>query len=309
MYHSGMHRLNYNHLLYFWLVAKEGTIAAACEQLGVTQSTISTQIRNFERTLGERLFRRVGRNLVLTETGRLAYRYAGEIFSLGGELLDALRGGPVSRPLQFNIGAQDTLPKLIVYRLLEPVFRLPEPVRVVCHEGTPAQLLPRLSVHDVDLVLSDAPISPHIKVRAFNHLLGECGIAFFATPKLARKLRKGFPESLNGAPALLPAESAAMRGTLEKWFDSVGVRPAPVAEFEDIELMMTVGRQGRGFFPAHDAITAEVLGDGRVEFIGTVGGRSERFYAISVERRLKHPAVVAITEAARDSLFADSTLQ
>ena len=298
-----MDQLNYHHLLYFWLVAKEGTIAAAREQLRVTQSTISTQIRDLEKSLGEKLFRRVGRNLVLTETGHVVYRYANEIFSIGGELVEAVKGGPVSRTLRFNIGAQDTLPKLIAYRLLEPVFKLSEPVRVVCYEGTPAQLLPRLSVHEVDLVLSDAPISPSIKVRAFSHLLGECGIAFFAAPKLARKLRTGFPKSLDGAPVLLPAESAAMRGTLEKWFDSVGVRPSVAAEFEDIELMMAFGRYERGFFPAHDAITKEIISDGNVELVGAIKGRSERFYAISVERRLKHPAVVAITEAARETLF------
>jgi LysR family transcriptional regulator, transcriptional activator of nhaA len=304
MYHRVMAPLNYHHLLYFWHVVKEGTIAAACEQLHVTQSTVSTQIRDFERSLGEKLFRRSGRNLVPTETGRLVYRYANEIFSLGGELVEAVKGGPVSRSLRFNIGAQDTLPKLIVYRLLEPVFRLGETVHVVCFEGTPAQLLPRLSVHEIDLVLSDAPISPHIRVRAFSHLLGECGIAFFAAPKLARRLRRGFPESLDGASALLPAESAAMRGTLQKWFDSTGVRPRVTAEFEDIELMMAFGRHGRGFFPAHDAIAKEIVDDHHVEIVGAIRERSERFYAISVERRIKHPAVVALTEAARDTLFA-----
>lgn len=308
MYNQGVDRLNYHHLSYFYVVAKEGTIAAACAQLHLTQSTISTQIRDLERQLGEKLFRRVGRKLVLTETGRMVFRYANEIFSIGSELVEAVRGGPVSRPLRFNVGAQDTLPKLIAYRLLEPVLRLPGPVRVVCFEGTPAQLLPRLSIHEVDLVLSDAPMSPHIKVRAFSHLLGECGVAFFAAPKLAQRLRKGFPRSLDGAPALLPADSAAMRGTLVKWFDSVGVRPNIVAEFEDIELMMTFGRQGRGFFPAHDAIAKEIMGDSHVESIGGIKGRSEGFYAISVERRLKHPAVVAITEAARDTLFAGNDL-
>lgn len=299
-----MQWLNYHHLLYFWTVAKEGTIAAACEQLHLTQSTVSTQIRDLEKALGERLFRRVGRNLALTETGHVVFRYADEIFSLGNELVEAVQGGPTSRSLRLNVGAQDTLPKLIAYRLLEPVFRLPESVRVVCHEGTPAQLLPRLSVHELDLVLSDAPVSPGIRVRAFSHLLGECGIRFFAAPPLARRLRKGFPKSLHGAPALLPAGSAAMRGTLERWFGLVGVRPSVAAEFEDIELMMAFGRHGRGFFPAHDAITKEIAADCRVESIGAIEGRNERFYAISVERQLKHPAVVAITEAARETLFA-----
>jgi LysR family transcriptional regulator, transcriptional activator of nhaA len=305
MYHNVMDWLNYHHLLYFWTVTKEGTIAAACQQLHLTQSTISTQIRELEKRLGEKLFRRVGRNLTLTETGRVVYRYAEEIFSLGSELLETVTGGPVSRSLRLNIGAQDTLPKLIAYRLLEPVFRLPEPVRVVCYEGTPAQLLPRLSVHEVDLVLSDAPINPSIRVRAFSHLLGECGIAFFAAPQLARRLRRGFPRSLREAPALLPAHSSAMRSTLERWFASKGVHPHVVAEFEDIELMMAFGRHGRGFFPAHDAIAKEIVRDCHVEPIGAIVGRSERFYAISVERRLRHPAVVAITETARETLFVE----
>jgi LysR family transcriptional regulator, transcriptional activator of nhaA len=305
MYGDIMEWLNYHHLLYFWTVAKEGTIAAACEQLHLTQSTISTQIRDLEKHLGEKLFRRVGRNLALTETGRVAYRYADEIFSLGGEFVETVKGGPTSRFLRLNIGAQDTLPKLIAYRLLEPVFRLSEPVRVVCYEGTPAQLLPRLSVHEVDLVLSDAPINPSIRVHAFSHLLGECGIAFFASPQLARRLRKGFPRSLHGAPALLPAHTAAMRVTLERWFGSTDICPRVVAEFEDIELMMAFGRHGRGFFPAHDAITKEIIQDCHVERIGSLEGRSERFYAISVERRLKHAAVVAITEGARETLFGE----
>ncbi len=187
--------------------------------------------------------------------------------------------------------------------LLEPVFQLPDAVRVACYEGTPTQLLPQLSVHELDLVLSDAPIAPSIKVRAFSHLLGECGIAFFASPGLARRLRPGFPRSLDGEPALLPTESASMRSTLEKWFDSVGVRPFVVAEFEDIELMRVFGQHGRGFFAAHDVITDEIASGYDVERIGSIDGQSERFYAISVERRIKHPAVVAITEAARSTFF------
>lgn len=300
---AGMEWLNYQHLLYFWMVAREGTIASACQQLLVTQSTISNQIRVLERNLGTRLFRRSGRNLVLTETGHVVYRYATEIFALGNELVAATKDGRASQPSRLHVGAQDTLPKLIVCRLLSPAFDLPDPVQVVCHEGTPSQLLPKLSVHEVDLVLSDSPLDPQIKVRAFSHPLGECGIAFFAVPDLARRLRKGFPESLNGAPALLPATTAAMRGTLDVWFHTTGVRPAVVAEFEDIELMMAFGRQGRGFFPAHDAITREVTKGFDVEFVGGIRGRSERFYVITVERRLKHPALIAITDAARKELF------
>ncbi len=298
-----MESLNFNHLKYFWTVAREGTITAACDRLYLTQSTISTQIRALENQLGAKLFERAGRNLVLTETGQAVYRYASEIFALGDELVDAVRRRPADRPERLSIGAQDTLPKLIVCRLLEPAFSLPEPVKVICHEGTPLQLLPKLSTHEVDLVLADAPMQPQIKVRAFSHPLGECGIAFFAVPDLARRLRKGFPESLSGAPALLPAETAAMRATLDRWFHASHIRPAVVAESEDIELMMAFGQQGRGFFPAHDVTAPEVTRNWQVELIGEVGGYTERFYAISVERRLNHPAVVAITEAARNALF------
>ncbi len=302
-----MESLNYQHLLYFWTVAREGTIAAACDQLLLTQSTISNQIRVLEKRLGTKLFQRSGRNLVLTETGHVVYRYATEIFALGGELVAAATRHPASSPERLHVGAQDTLPKMIVCRLLQPAFDLPEPVHVVCHEGTPSQLLPRLAVHEIDLVLSDAPLEPQIKVRAFSHPLGECGIALFAVPDLARRLRAGFPASLTGAPALLPAATAAMRSTLDLWFHATGVRPAVVAEFEDIELMMTLGRRGRGFFPAHDAIIPEITQDGRLEHLGAVEGHRERFYAISVERRLKNPAVIAITEAARKLLLARET--
>ncbi len=295
--------LNYHHLFYFWVVAREGTIAAACEKLRLAPPTISAQLRELEKALGERLFARVGRRLALTDSGRVAYRYAEEIFSLGREFVDAMKGGSSGPSLRLNVGAHDVLPKVVAYRLLEPVFHLADPVRVVCYEGTPTQLLPQLSIHELDLVLSDAPIGPDIKVRAFSHLLGECGIAFFASPALARELRNGFPQSLDGKPALLPTDNASMRGTLEKWFDSVGVRPSVVAEFEDIELMRVFGQQGLGFFAAHDVIINEVAGGYDVEPIGSIEGSSERFYAITVERRIKHPAVVAITEAARDQLF------
>jgi len=296
-------RLNYHHLFYFWAVARQGTIAAACEKLQLAPPTISAQLRELEKALGEKLFTRVGRRLSLTDTGRVAYRYADEIFSLGREFVDAVKGGSSGPSLRLNVGAHDVLPKVVAYRLLEPVFHLSEPVRVVCYEGTPTQLLPQLSVHELDLVLSDAPVAATIKVSAFSHLLGECGIAFFASPKLARKLRRGFPQSLDGQPALLPTENASMRGTLENWFDSVGVHPNVVAEFEDIELMRVFGQQGQGFFAAHDVITADVASGYDVELIGSIEGCSERFYAITVERRIKHPAVVAITRAARKQLF------
>ncbi len=291
--------LNYHHLFYFWVVAKEGTISAACKRLLLTQSTISAQLQALEKTLGGKLFERVGRTLTLTEKGRMVFRYADQIFALGSELLEATRGQAPHRPLRLNIGAHDVLPKLVAYRLLEPALNLPKPVHVVCYEGTPMQLMPRLAVREVDLVLTDTPIDPHIRVRAYSHLLGECGISFFATPKLALKLRIGFPQSLHGAPALLPTSNTTMRRSLDKWFDSVGVRPNVVSEFEDSELMMLFGQKERGFFPGHDVITEEIIAGFGVEPIGTVQGHRERFYAVVAERQPRHPAVIAVTQAGR----------
>jgi LysR family transcriptional activator of nhaA len=302
MYGAIMEWLNYHHLFYFWMVAKEGTIAAACKRLLLTQSTISAQLHALEKALGQKLFDRMGRNLVLTEAGRVVYRYAEQIFSMGSELLDAVKGRPAVRPLRLNIGAHDVLPKLVAYRLLEPVLNLPEPVHIVCYEGTPLQLLPRLAVREVDLVLTDTPIDPHIRVRAYSHLLGESGIGFYATPKLARRLRIGFPQSLHGAPALLPTDNTAIRRSLNKWFDSVGVRPEVVSEFEDSELMMVFGQKGRGFFPGHDVIEEEIVNSFDVEPIGVIEGHRERFYAVSPDRRPRHPAVICLTAAARKSM-------
>lgn len=303
-YHDLMDWLNYHHLFYFWIVAREGSITAACRRLFLSPPTVSAQIRELEEALGEKLFTRSGRGLLLTEAGRLAHRYADEIFSLGREFVDAIKGRPAGMSIQVSIGVNDVLPKPIVYRLIEPVFRLPGPVRVECIQGTPAQLLPPLSVHELDLVLSDAPVSPEIRVRAYNHPLGESAITLFAAPRLARRLRKGFPKSLDGAPALLSAPGSALRVAMEKWFDTVRVRPKIVAHFEDIALLTVCGQHGHGFFAGYSVIEKEIVRDYRVEAIGRVSKYQGQFYAISVERQLKHPAVVAITEAARSRLFA-----
>lgn len=299
-----MQWLNYNHLFYFWTVAREGSIAAASAKLLLTPPTISSQLRSLEEQVGEKLFTRIGRSLSLTDTGRVAFRYADQIFALGGEFMNVVKGGTEGPSLRLNVGAHDVLPKVLAYRLLEPVFDLPQPVRIVCYEGTPSQLLPQLSVNDLDLVLSDSPMAPQVKVRAFSHLLGECGIAFLAAPEAARRLRRGFPESLDGEPALLPAENTTMRRNLERWFSNVGVRPQIVAEFEDIELMRVFGQRGRGIFPVHDVIVDEVAKSYGVKPIGTLPERSERFFAISLERRIKHPAVAVITGTARETMFS-----
>jgi LysR family transcriptional activator of nhaA len=296
--------LNYHHLLYFWTVAREGTITRACTQLHLTQPTISGQLRLFQKTLGTRLFDRAGRNLVLTPTGRIVFRYADEIFSLGKQLQDTVSGRPPGTPLRLLVGVADTVPKEIAYRLLAPVLGLPEPVQVVCDQGKFDQLMAQLSVNALDVVLADAPIAPGTKIRAFNHLLGECGVSFWGTEQLAKIYRRGFPASLSGAPLLLPPENTVLRRSLEQWFDDQQIRPQVRGEFADPGLLKVFGRYGAGIFAVRRAVEKETRRQYRVRLVGRVESIRERFYAISVERKLKHPAVVAITEAARAQLFA-----
>lgn len=299
-----MEWLNYHHLLYFWVVAREGSIAAACRRLHLAQPTISTQIRTLER-LGAKLFRRSGRRLALTETGSVVYRYAEDIFSLGRELLDTLRGRPTGSPLRLNVGVAEVLPKLVAYRLIEPALRLPEPVRLTVSESTPADLLARLAVHDLDVVLTDAPLgaSAGVNIKGYSHLLGECGMSVFGTARLARKYRPGFPRSLDGAPLLLPLTGSAPRRTLERWLDREDIRPIVVGEFEDSALMKVFGQASVGLFLAPTVIETEVRRQFKVVVLGRLDAVREPFYAISGERRVKHPAVVMITEAARAGMF------
>ncbi len=295
--------LNYHHLLYFWVVAREGSIASACERLHLAQPTISSQLRKLEKSIGQRLFKRVGRNLVLTETGQLVLRYADEIFSAGRELTDVLQGKPTGSPMRFLVGVADVVPKLIAYRLLEPALDLPEPIRVVCDEAKVDHLLMELAVHRLDIVLSDSPVSPTTNVRAYSHLLGECGVSVFGTANLARKLRPGFPKSLNGSPLLVARENTALRRSLDYWFDSKDIRPIIVGEFTDSALLKAFGQAGVGVFVAPSVIQNEICRQYRVRPIGEIPDVRERFYAISVERKLRHPAVVAISEAAREEMF------
>ena len=303
MYCPGMERLNYDHLLYFWVAAKEGTIAAACEKLMLAQPTISGQIRLLENALGQKLFRRRGRYLVLTDTGRVVYRYADEIFSLGREMLDTVKGRPTGRPVRFNVGVADVLPKLVAHRLLEPALALPEQVRLVCYESTQAELLARLAIHDLDLILSDSPISPDHQVRAYNHLLGECGVLIFGTQRLADSYRRRFPRSLDGAPFFLPTSTTVLRRDLDHWFDAEGIRPVVLGEFDDSALLKVFGQTGAGLFAAPSVIEKEVRQQYGVRVVGHIESLRARFYAISVERKVKHPAVVAIADAARAKLL------
>ena len=298
-----MEWLNYHHLLYFWMAAREGSITQASRQLLLAQPTITGQIRALENTLGQKLFTRSGRNLVLTEVGRLVYRYANEIFSLGRELTDVLKGRPAGRPVRLVVGVSDVLPKLIAYRLLQPALTLPEPVHIVCYEDHPERLFAELSTSGLDLVLTDAPAGPLVRVRAFNHLLGSCGVSFFGTSALAARLRKNFPASLDGAPFLLPLENATLRRSLEQWFEAQGIRPLTVGEFQDSALLKVFGQAGIGVFAAPTVIEEELRRHYGVRVLGRTESMTERFYAISVERKLKHPAVVAIAGAARHQLY------
>lgn len=299
-----MEWLNYHHLLYFWTVAREGSLVAAGKALKLSHPTLSAQIRALEGRLDEKLFTRAGRGLVLTEMGRVVYRYADEIFSLGREMLDTVNGRSGGRPLRLDVGVADVVPKLVVRRLLQPALGGPEPVRLVCHEGRYEKLLADLTLHTLDLVIADAPLPPGSGVRAFHHLLGETSVSFFATKALVARHRRGFPGSLDGAPLLLPLEGSPLRRSLNQWFDRHGVAPRVVAEFEDSALLKVFGTDGVGIFPAPTVLETDVVRQYGVQVVGRAPEVRERFYAISVERKLKNPAVVAISEAARHDLFA-----
>ena len=298
-----MQHLNFQHLLYFWVVAKQGTIAKACETLFLTQPTISAQLKSLEKEVGTQLFSRVGRNLVLTDMGRTVFEYADEIFSLGRELQQTINGKPPGHIRKLVVGIADVLPRMLAYRLLEPVTRLKEPVRIVCHDDKTEQLLARLALGELDVVLSDVPASPFIKVRAYNHLLGECSVSLMGDSELVNKYKKGFPKSLDGAPFLMPMEGSSLRRSLDEWFNSIGVTPEIRGEFADFDLFEAFGSVGIGLFVVPTVVEEIVCQQHPVKLLRRVTEIKERFFAISVERRLKHAAVVAITDAARKQLF------
>lgn len=295
--------LNYHHLLYFWMVAKEGGISRAAEVLHLTQPTLSNQIQRLERSLGAKLFVRSGRSLSLTDTGHTVYRYADEIFTIGRELSDVLRGMPSEDHLRLTVGVPDVLSKLIVYRLLKPTLLMQEKVQLICYEGKLGELLSDLALHRLDIVLADSQPTPGSHVRAFHHLLGESTISVFGTPQLARRYVKDFPKSLHGAPMLLPTQNTSLRRALEQWFDTLAIRPNVVHEFEDSAVLKVFGQHGEGLFASPTVIKDEICRQYRVRAVGEIPAVKERFYAISVERRLKHPAVVRLSEKAKETLF------
>lgn len=294
-----MSAINYKHLHYFWVVAKCGGIGRASEQLHLTPQTISGQITLLEEVMGTTLFDRVGRRLELNDTGRMVFSYADEIFSLGEELEDALRHRPGDRPLQFTVGVVDSVQKSIAYMLLKPALQLPETLRIVCREGKLSNLLAGLAIQSFDIVIADGPMPSNSNVRGYNHLLGECDVTFFAAPALAKQFKKGFPHSLDGAPFLMPGEDAAVRPRLIKWFDKERIRPRIVGEFDDGALLKEFGEAGTGIFCMPSAVAAQIRKQYGVIEIGRTSAVVEQFYAISVERRLSHPAVLAISSAAR----------
>ncbi|HIJ40537.1 MAG TPA: transcriptional activator NhaR [Deltaproteobacteria bacterium] len=298
-----MEWLNYHHLHYFWTVMREGSVTAACKKLRLSPSTVSTQVGKLEETLGGKLFRRVGRDLEPTDLGRVIFRYANDIFSLGREMMDTVRGRASIGPLLLRAGIVNVLPKLIACKLLEPALRIPERVHLICHEDKEERLLAELAMHDLDLVLSDSPVRKGLSIKVYNHLLGECGITFFASKKLPGQFQKGFPESLDAAPMLLPLDMTTLREGLERWFESLHLKPLIAAEFEDSALMKEFGQNGYGIFPVPSVIEKEVQCQYDVGIVGRTDAVRERFYAISYERIIKHPAVTAITKTARRDFF------
>ena len=296
--------VNYHHLLYFWVVAREGGLVPAGKVLRLTHPTLSAQIHALEDQLGEKLFSKVGRKLALTDVGRVVFRYADEIFTLGREMVDTVKGRSTGQPLRLDVGVVDAVPKLIVRRLLQPALSLSEPVKLVCYEHSYEKLLLDLAQHTLDIVIADSPVPPGSSVRAFNHLLGETGISFFGVQPLAGKIKRRFPKSLDGAPMLLPLENSSLRRMLNQWFDRHDIKPRVVAEFEDSALLKVFGSDGLGIFVAPTAVEKEVSRQYGVSIVGRAPEVKERFYAVSVGRRLKNLAVVAISNAAKHELFA-----
>jgi LysR family transcriptional activator of nhaA len=299
-----MEWLNYHHLRYFWVVAKEGGLKKAAEKLHVSQPSISEQIKELEEALGEPLFRRSGRANVLTDAGQIVLRYAEEIFGLGAELMRAVKQRPGVQSLRFYVGVADAIPKLVVNDILKPVLAMPHKVHIICREGKMEDLVTQLAAHRLDIVLADEPASSSLKFKVFTHLLGESGVCFCAAPRLAARLRKGFPASLNDAPALLPTENTALRRCLEQWFQRRQIRPRVVAEFDDAALMKVLAVDGRGFAPIPTVVADEAISRYELRKVGSTQECKEQFYAITVERRIIHPAAVVITQNAQARLFA-----
>lgn len=298
-----MVNLNFKHLRYFWMVAKAGGIAGASKHLHLTPQSISGQLGELEASLGVKLFRRVGRGLELTEVGRRVFSYADEIFALGNELLEVALDQKARRSLPFRIGIADSVPKSVAYRVVEPALRIEEPVRLICREGRLAPLLAEMAVHHLDLVIADRPMPANLNVRGYSHLLGESDLTVFAALELAQSLAGTFPALLDKAPFLLPGEDVAMRPKLIQWFEGQGLYPRIVGEFDDSALLKAFGQAGAGLFVAPTAIADYVCRQYAVQAIGRIDSIIEQLYAITTERRLLHPAIVAVVQATQREFF------
>ncbi len=294
--------INFKHLHYFWVVAKQGGIMRASENLHITPQTISGQIRLLEEQLGQSLFEKVGRNLEITETGRMVLSYADDIFSLGYELEETVKNTSKDRAQLLRVGVADVVPKSIAYRLLEPALTLNDPIRFVCKENNLDTLLGELALHKLDIVIADGPIPQRLGVKGYNHALGECGISFLAAPKLADTLSPDFPSNLSGAPFLMPSELSSLQPQLLHWFERQHILPKVVGEFDDSALMKAFGQAGVGVFIVPSAIASEVATQYKVNILGETHKIREQFFAITAERRVTNPAVIAINETARDWL-------
>lgn len=296
--------INYRHLLYFHTVAKEGGVTAAAEVLGVAQPTVSAQLRQLEQDLGCELLQRVGRGLELTETGRVVQRYANDIFSIGSEMLQALDGRPTDGRPRLTVGIADVLPKLAVARVLEPLLVGDEAVHLVCYEGKPADLLAKLSVHELDLVLADAPVGSDQSIRAYSHLVGECSVTVFAAEEQAKAYRREFPQSLDGAPFVLPTSNTMLRRMLDDWFTLQDIHPQVLAEIEDSALVKSFSQVRGTLFAAPTLMQDQAAVMYGASPVGEIPEIRERFYAISLERKVRHPAVKALIEANQEGIFS-----
>ena len=300
-----MRHLNYNHLLYFWSAVREGGIAAAARSLHITPQTISGQIKLLERAAGGPLLEKKGRKVAATELGLTVFEHASEIFARGEVLQRLLQDSDFTSRRTVTIGISDVVPNLVAWRLLAPLMQIEQPYHVVCHGGALDSLATELAQHRLDLVVASSALSTSAGVRAFSHLLGECDISFFAPPALAARLRRNFPESMDEAPFLLPSPRSPNRRVFDAWFAQHGIRPRVIGEFDDSSLLKTFGKGQFGVFAAPSIIEEEVTRQCGVRVIGKATTAVAKFYALTTERRIRHPAVVELMERARTGLFAD----
>jgi LysR family transcriptional activator of nhaA len=289
-------RLNFQHLLYFWSVVRNGSLTKACAELHLSAPTVSAQLRRFEERIGSRLLMKSGRTLVPTERGRLVYGYAEEIFTLGADLVNALAQNPTDKPMHLAVGIDDVVPKEIAQRLINAALDIDQPVQLLCREGTLQSLLNALERRELDVVISDSPVTPSLKLRAYNHHLGGCDVSWMASAELAKSLRRDFPNSLRGAPLLLPTSDTAIRRALDQWFDRHEIRPVIVGEFEDYGLLREFARTGHGVAPVPSVLVSQLRKESGLKVLGVAQKVRGEFYAISMERHIRHPAVLALNE-------------